>query len=140
MRHEVHFLLEGGPVRVLGGTSLEGSGAFSHRIYRLLHRVARPKSKEKEVTDSEDDEYIWEWWLVLHRAERHCDAHGEVNRGSKINLKEDQSEFLEVRRLKFLVKKLSEFICFSSELFVEKLKEKEVTDSGKNEDDKRAGR
>merc|ERR1712203_684112 len=44
-------------------------------------------------------------------------------------LKEDQSEFLEERRLKDLVKKHSEFIGFPIELYVEKSKEKEVTDS-----------
>merc|ERR1712007_178322 len=44
-------------------------------------------------------------------------------------LKEDQSEFLEELRLKDLVKKHSEFIGFPIELYVEKSKEKEVTDS-----------
>merc|ERR1712066_518787 len=58
-------------------------------------------------------------------------VHGEVKRGTKIicYLKEDQSEFLEERRLKDLVKKHSEFIGFPIELYVEKSKEKEVTDS-----------
>ena len=58
-------------------------------------------------------------------------VHGEIKRGTKIicYLKEDQSEFLEERRLKDLVKKHSEFIGFPIELYVEKSKEKEVTDS-----------
>eukprot|EP00434_Breviolum_minutum_P027507 symbB.v1.2.024324.t1/scaffold2287.1/size83372/2 len=58
-------------------------------------------------------------------------VHGEMKRGTKIicYLKEDQSEFLEERRLKDLVKKHSEFIGFPIELYVEKSKEKEVTDS-----------
>ena len=56
-------------------------------------------------------------------------VHGEIKRGTKIicYLKEDQSEFLEERRLKDLVKKHSEFIGFPIELYVEKSKEKEVT-------------
>ena len=56
-------------------------------------------------------------------------------RGTKIicYLKEDQSEFLEERRLKDLVKKHSEFIGFPIELYVEKSKEKEVTDSEEEE-------
>ena len=56
-------------------------------------------------------------------------VHGEMKRGTKIicYLKEDQSEFLEERRLKDLVKKHSEFIGFPIELYVEKSKEKEVT-------------
>jgi molecular chaperone HtpG len=66
-------------------------------------------------------------------------VHGEVKRGTKIicYLKEDQSEFLEERRLKDLVKKHSEFIGFPIELYVEKSKEKEVTvaeDEGACED------
>merc|ERR1712193_14522 len=50
--------------------------------------------------------------------------------------KEDQSEFLEERRLKDLVKKHSEFIGFPIELYVEKSKEKEVTDSEEEEEKK----
>merc|ERR1712099_107640 len=48
---------------------------------------------------------------------------------------EDQSEFLEERRLKDLVKKHSEFIGFPIELYVEKSKEKEVTDSEEEEEE-----
>merc|ERR1712060_196771 len=47
-----------------------------------------------------------------------------------------QSEFLEERRLKDLVKKHSEFIGFPIELYVEKSKEKEVTDSEEEEEKK----
>merc|ERR1719159_550239 len=58
-------------------------------------------------------------------------AHGDIKRGTKLilTLKKDQSEFLEERRLKDLVKKHSEFIGFPIELYVEKSNEKEVTDS-----------
>merc|ERR1712241_1471413 len=66
-------------------------------------------------------------------------VHGEIKRGTKIicYLKEDQSEFLEERRLKDLVKKHSEFIGFPIELYVEKSKEKEVTDSDEDEEEKK---
>merc|ERR1711885_62695 len=66
-------------------------------------------------------------------------VHGEVKRGTKVicYLKEDQSEFLEERRLKDLVKKHSEFIGFPIELYVEKSKEKEVTDSEEEEEEKK---
>merc|ERR1712149_31684 len=69
-------------------------------------------------------------------------VHGEVKRGTKIicYLKEDQSEFLEERRLKDLVKKHSEFIGFPIELYVEKSKEKEVTDSEEEEEKKEEGK
>merc|ERR1712176_1185263 len=49
----------------------------------------------------------------------------------------DQSEFLEERRLKDLVKKHSEFIGFPIELYVEKSKEKEVTDSEEEDEEKK---
>merc|ERR1712194_405771 len=66
-------------------------------------------------------------------------VHGEVKRGTKIicYLKEDQSEFLEERRVKDLVKKHSEFIGFPIESYVEKSKEKEVTDSEDEEEEKK---
>merc|ERR1712007_119554 len=82
---------------------------------------------------NDDEQYIWESgaggsFTVQKDAEF---VHGEVKRGTKVicYLKEDQSEFLEERRLKDLVKKHSEFIGFPIELYVEKSKEKAVTDS-----------
>merc|ERR1711896_84300 len=65
--------------------------------------------------------------------------HGDIKRGTKLilTLKEDQSEFLEERRLKDLVKKHSEFIGLPIELYVEKSNEKEVTDSEEEEEKKK---
>merc|ERR1719320_1147719 len=81
---------------------------------------------------NDDEQYIWESaaggsFTVQKDTEL---VHGEIKRGTKIicYLKEDQSEFLEERRLKDLVKKHSEFIGFPIELYVEKSKEKEVTE------------
>ena len=82
---------------------------------------------------NDDEQYIWESgaggsFTVQKDTEL---VHGEIKRGTKIicYLKEDQSEFLEERRLKDLVKKHSEFNGFPIELYVEKSKEKEVTAS-----------
>ena len=94
------------------------------------------------VTKSNDDEqYIWESaaggsFTVMKDDEK---THGVINRGTKLilTLKEDQSEFLEERRLKDLVKKHSEFIGFPIELYVEKSNEKEVTDSEDEEEAKK---
>merc|ERR1719468_1278799 len=95
---------------------------------------------------NDDEQYIWESgaggsFTVQKDTEQ---VHGEIKRGTKIicYLKEDQSEFLEERRLKDLVKKHSEFIGFPIELYVEKSKEKEVTDSESDDDkdkDKKEG-
>merc|ERR1719434_663895 len=71
------------------------------------------------------------------------DASDSISRGTKIilQLKEDQQEFLEERRVKDLIKKHSEFIGFPIELMVEKTTDKEVTDSDdddeKKEDEKK---
>ncbi|CAE7203706.1 HSP90 [Symbiodinium sp. CCMP2592] len=90
---------------------------------------------------NDDEQYIWESgaggsFTVQKDTEL---VHGEIKRGTKIicYLKEDQSEFLEERRLKDLVKKHSEFIGFPIELYVEKSKEKEVTDSEEEEEEKK---
>jgi len=67
----------------------------------------------------------------------------QLTRGTKIilQLKEDQQEFIEERRVKDLIKKHSEFIGFPIELMVEKTTDKEVTDSDdddeKKEEDKK---
>jgi molecular chaperone HtpG len=90
---------------------------------------------------NDDEQYVWESaaggsFTVQKDTEM---VHGEVKRGTKVicYLKEDQSEFLEERRLKDLVKNHSEFIGFPIELYVEKSKEKEVTDSEEDEEEKK---
>merc|ERR1712134_7613 len=90
---------------------------------------------------NDDEQYIWESaaggsFTVQKDSEL---VHGEVKRGTKVicYLKEDQSEFLEERRLKDLVKKHSELIGFPIELYVEKSNEKEVTDSEDEEEAKK---
>merc|ERR1712185_647098 len=90
---------------------------------------------------NDDEQYIWESaaggsFTVTKDDEN---VYGEVKRGTKIvcHLKEDMTEFLEERRLKDLVKKHSEFIGFPIELYVEKSKEKEVTDSEDEEEEKK---
>jgi len=98
--------------------------------------------KVRVVSKNNDDEqYIWESgaggsFTVQKDTEM---VHGEVKRGTKVicYLKEDQSEFLEQRRLKDLVKKQSEFIGFPIELYVEKSTGNEVADSDEDEEEKK---
>merc|ERR1712151_1379954 len=91
--------------------------------------------------NNDDEQYIWESsaggsFTVVKDTEQ---PFGEIKRGTKIicHLKEDQTEFLEERRLKDLVKKHSEFIGFPIELYIEKSEEKEVTDSEDEEEEKK---
>merc|ERR1712159_606750 len=60
----------------------------------------------------------------------------QMKRGTKIilTLKTDNTEFLEERRIKDLVKKHSEFISFPIKLMVEKTEEKEVSDDDEEEE------
>ena len=84
--------------------------------------------------NNNDEQYIWEsnagGTFTIHP-----DSSTPMNRGTRIilQLKEDQQEFLEERKLKDLVKKHSEFIGFPIELMVEKTTDKEVTDSDDDE-------
>jgi len=84
---------------------------------------------------NDDEAYVWEssagGTFTVTTAGPNCG----LKRGTRIvlQLKEDQLEYLEERRLKDLVKKHSEFIGYEIELLVEKSTEKEVTDDDEEE-------
>merc|ERR1712144_102710 len=112
-----------------------GFGVGFYSAYLVSDKV-RVVSKHND-----DEQYVWESaaggsFTVQKDTEM---VHGEVKRGTKIicYLKEDQSEFLEERRVKDLIKKHSEFIGFPIESYCEKSKEKEVTDSEDEEEEKK---
>jgi len=79
--------------------------------------------------NNDDEAYTWESSAGGTFTVTACPA-SSIKRGTQIvlQMKEDQNEFLEERRLKDLVKKHSEFIGYEIQLQVEKTSEKEVTD------------
>ncbi|XP_072912354.1 heat shock protein HSP 90-beta [Hemitrygon akajei] len=87
------------------------------------------------LTKNNDDEaYAWEssagGSFTVKTYTGKGDGGDSISRGTKVvlHLKEDQAEYLEEKRIKEIVKKHSQFIGYPITLFVEKEREKEISD------------
>lgn len=94
--------------------------------------------------NNDDEEYAWEssaggsFTVKTYTGKGDGTDSDAISRGTKVilHLKEDQAEYLEEKRIKEVVKKHSQFIGYPITLFVEKEREKEISDDEAEPEDK----
>nr|XP_023668629.1 heat shock protein HSP 90-alpha isoform X3 [Paramormyrops kingsleyae]XP_023668630.1 heat shock protein HSP 90-alpha isoform X3 [Paramormyrops kingsleyae] len=115
----------------LGTIAKSGTKAF-YSAYLVAEKVT-------VITKHNDDEqYAWESSAGGSFTVK-VDTSEPLGRGTKVvlHLKEDQTEYLEERRVKEIVKKHSQFIGYPITLFVEKERDKEVSDDEEEKEEEK---